>query len=165
MASTSIEDKVRLSEEYSEQLLPNTVTHLIELAFGVFGNTIVLVMYSRYIADKSGTRYFIPILALVDLIGCLSNVTQFHLDNTMRFVYPSIHLCKTTSFLMIMSGGFSAHLILTIALDLPSVWSAADTMVLQISCWDHISFLIWICSSCLEIWRTLPNNRKTKYRK
>uniref|UniRef100_K1RCX5 [Phe13]-bombesin receptor n=1 Tax=Magallana gigas TaxID=29159 RepID=K1RCX5_MAGGI len=116
MASTSIEDRVRLSEKYSEQLLPNTVTHLIELAFGVFGNTIVLVMYSRYIADKSGTRYFIPILALVDLIGCLSNVTQFHLDNTMRFVYPSIHLCKTTSFLMIMSGGFSAHLILTIAL-------------------------------------------------
>lgn len=116
MASTSVGDRVRLSEEYSEELLPNTVIHLIELAFGVFGNTIVLVMYSRYIADKSGTRYFIPILALVDLIGCLSNVTQFHLDNTMRFVYPSIHLCKTTSFLMIMSGGFSAHLILTIAL-------------------------------------------------
>lgn len=114
MAIETIQDL--LSKRYSERLVPNTVIHLTEGAVGVFGNIIVLIMYSRYIADKSGTRYFIPILAVVDLIGCLSNVVQFQLDNTMRYTYPDVHLCKTLCFLMIMSGGLSAHLIFVIAL-------------------------------------------------
>lgn len=114
MAST--DPDILLSEQHSEQLLPNTVLDLIAGAFGVFGNCIVLVMYTRYISDKSGTRFFIPILALVDLIGCVSSVTSFHLDNTMKYVFPSTYLCKTLFFLIIMSGGFSAHLIFAIAL-------------------------------------------------
>lgn len=114
MASTDAD--ILLSEQHSKQLLPNTVLDLIAGAFGFFGNGIVLLMYTRYITDKSGTRYFIPILALVDLIGCVSSVSSFHLDNTMRYVYPSENLCKTLFFLIIMSGGFSAHLIFAIAL-------------------------------------------------
>ncbi|XP_048748665.1 cholecystokinin receptor type A-like [Ostrea edulis] len=105
-----------LSQEYSDQLLPNTMVHLIETAFGIFGNFIVLLMYTKYVQDKTGTRYFIPVLALVDFAGCLSNVAQFHLDNTMRYNYPSVYLCKTLSFMMIMTGGVSAHTILAIAL-------------------------------------------------
>lgn len=105
-----------LSKRYSDRLIPNTVIHLTEGAIGIFGNIIVLVMYSRYIADKNGTRYFIPVLAVVDLMGCLSNVVQFQLDNTMRYTYPDVHLCKTLFFLMIMSGGLSAHLIFAISL-------------------------------------------------
>lgn len=105
-----------LSKRYSDRLIPNTVIHLTEGAIGFFGNIIVLVMYSRYIADKNGTRYFIPVLAVVDLMGCLSNVVQFQLDNTMRYTYPDVHLCKTLLFLMIMSGGLSAHLIFAISL-------------------------------------------------
>ncbi|XP_052694816.1 5-hydroxytryptamine receptor 2A-like [Crassostrea angulata] len=105
-----------LSKRYSDRLIPNTVIHLTEGAIGIFGNIIVLVMYSRYIADKNGTRYFIPVLAVVNLMGCLSNVVQFQLDNTMRYTYPDVHLCKTLFFLMIMSGGLSAHLIFAISL-------------------------------------------------
>lgn len=105
-----------LSKRYSDRLIPNTVIHLTEGAIGIFGNIIVLVMYSRYIADKNGTRYFIPVLAVVDLMGCLSNVVQFQLDNTLRYTYPDVHLCKTLFFLMIMSGGLSAHLIFAISL-------------------------------------------------
>lgn len=114
MASETIQDL--LSMRYSDRLTLNTVIHLTEGVIGVFGNIIVLVMYSRYIADKNGTRYFIPALAVVDLMGCLSNVVQFQLDNTMRYTYPDVRLCKTLSFLMIMSGGLSAHLIFAIAL-------------------------------------------------
>ncbi|XP_022312604.2 uncharacterized protein LOC111117723 [Crassostrea virginica] len=109
-------DPGKLSDDYSYQMLPNTFVHVIAGAFGVFGNALVLFVYSRYIQDNSGTRYFIPILAFVDFVGCVSNVTQFHLDNTMRYIYPNVYLCKVLSFLMIMTGGFSAHLILVIAL-------------------------------------------------
>lgn len=112
----SIDANILLSDQHSKQLLPNTVFELIFGAFGVSGNSIVLLMYTRFITDKSGTRYFIPILALVDLTGCVSSVTSFYLDNTMGYVYPSANLCKIMMFLIIISGGFSAHLIFAIAL-------------------------------------------------
>lgn len=114
MANESI--AVLLTERNAEKMFPNTVIHLIEGGIGVFGNIVVLIMYTKYIADKSGSRYFIPILALVDLFGCLSNVIEFHLDNTMMYTYPSVALCKIILFLMIMTAGFSAHLIFSIAL-------------------------------------------------
>lgn len=114
MANESIE--VLLSEKNAEKMFPNTVIHLIEGVIGVFGNIVVLMMYTKYVTDKSGSRYFIPILALVDLFGCLSNVIQFHLDNTMTYTYPSVALCKLLLFLMIITGGFSAHLIFSIAM-------------------------------------------------
>lgn len=114
MANKSI--AVLLSERNAERLFPNTVIHLVEGAIGVFGNIVVIIMYTKYIVDKSGSRYFIPILALVDLFGCLSNVIEFHLDNTMIYIYPSAPVCKILLFLMVMTGGFSAHLIFTIAL-------------------------------------------------
>jgi hypothetical protein len=105
-----------LSEVYAKQLLPNTVVLLIEAFFGIIGNSIVLLMYTRYVQGKTGTRYFIRILALVDLLGCLSNATQLYMDDTMNYVYPSVVLCKTLSFFRIMTGGFSANTILVIAL-------------------------------------------------
>lgn len=114
MANESI--AVLLTERNAEKMFPNTVINLIEGGVGVFGNIVVLIMYTKYIADKSGSRYFIPILALVDLFGCLSNVIEYHLDNTMMYTYPSVALCKMILFLMILTAGFSAHLIFSIAL-------------------------------------------------
>lgn len=67
----------------------NTVLNLIEGGIGVFGNIIVFVMY---FVDESTMRYFISVLALVDLIGCLSYVLYFHLDNTIRYIYLGAHL-------------------------------------------------------------------------
>ncbi|XP_062577680.1 orexin receptor type 2-like [Saccostrea cucullata] len=109
-------DAQSLSEKYSELLLPSTVIQIIAAIFGVFGNVLVLLMYTKYIEDKTGCRYFIPILAVVDLLGSLSNVIEFYLDNTMRYIYPGAFLCKTMPFLIIFTGGFSAFLILAIAL-------------------------------------------------
>ncbi|XP_062601516.1 type-1 angiotensin II receptor-like [Saccostrea cucullata] len=105
-----------LSKEYAEYLIPSTIIQLIIGTFGVLGNSLVLLMYTKYIEDKTGCRYFIPILALVDLLGSVSNVTQFHFDNTMRYIYPGVFLCKLMSFLIVLTGGFSGHLILAIAL-------------------------------------------------
>ncbi|XP_061165642.1 somatostatin receptor type 5-like [Saccostrea echinata] len=109
-------DAETLSEEYSKQLLPNTIVQLIAATFGILGNCLVILMYTKYVKDKMGSRYFIPVLAVVDLVGSVSNATQFHLDNTMRYIYPDVFLCKMMSFLIVFTGGFSAHLILAIAL-------------------------------------------------
>ncbi|XP_061170979.1 annetocin receptor-like [Saccostrea echinata] len=111
-----MESAQSFSEQHAERLLPNTIAQLIAAVFGVFGNSLVLLVYCRYVQDKTVSRFFIPILAFVDLAGCVSNVTQFHIDNTMRYIYPSEILCKIFSFLIILTGGMSAHLILAIAL-------------------------------------------------
>lgn len=147
-----------LSKRYSDRLIPNTVIHLTEGAIGIFGNIIVLVMYSRYIADKNGTRYFIPVLAVVDLMGCLSNVVQFQLDNTMRYTYPDVHLCKTLFFFYdnvwwTLRSSYFRYFSAEILDDLPSVWSADDTKVLQARFCDFCSFLVRICRSCVKVWR------------
>ncbi|XP_062578674.1 thyrotropin-releasing hormone receptor-like [Saccostrea cucullata] len=105
-----------LSEQHSEELLPNTILQLIAAVFGMFGNTLVLLLYGKYIQDKSGSRYFIPALAFVDLVGCLSNAVHYYLDDTVYYNYPGLSLCKTLYFLILFTGGFSAHLILVIAL-------------------------------------------------
>lgn len=107
---------VTQTELHSQQLLPNTVIQLLAGVFGVLGNSIVLLMYSRYIQDSTGSRYFIPILAVVDLAGCVSNVIEFHLEDTLQYFYPDLILCKACSFLMIMLGSLSALLIFVIAL-------------------------------------------------
>ncbi|XP_061170978.1 oxytocin receptor-like [Saccostrea echinata] len=109
-----MESARNFSEQHSERLLPNTIAILIAAAFGIFGNFLVILVYSRYVQDKTASRFFIPILAFVDLAGCISNVIQYHIDNTMR--YPSEILCKIFSFLIILTGGMSAHLIFAIAL-------------------------------------------------
>lgn len=154
MASTDA--NILLSDQHSKQLLPNTVLELIFGAFGVSGNSIVLLMYTRFITDKSGTRYFIPILALVDLTGCVSSVTSFYLDNTMGYVYPSANLCKTMMFLIIMSGGFFCssdfcYRVAAIPVNLPPLWSADDSSVPQNCSVGHFSFLAWIRRSVLEV--------------
>jgi hypothetical protein len=106
----------RLSQTYSEELLPNTAIEMTEAVLGIVGNLVVLLVYTKYIQDKTVTRYFIPVLAVVDLVGCLANAVYFYLDNTTRYVFPSVHLCKVLLFMRIMTGGLSVHLILVIAL-------------------------------------------------
>ncbi|XP_062578675.1 bombesin receptor subtype-3-like [Saccostrea cucullata] len=105
-----------LSKQHSEKLLPNTIVQMIGAVFGIFGNSLVLWLYGKYIRDKSGSRYFIPALAFVDLVGCVLNAIHFHLENIMSYNYPGVHLCKTMYFLILFTGGFSAILILAIAL-------------------------------------------------
>ena len=104
------------SELHSNHLLPNTVIQLIAGVLGILGNSIVLLVYTQYIHDTKGTRYFIPILALVDLAGCISNVTKFQQEDTMRYFYANLWLCRALQFSMVLCGILSALLIFVIAL-------------------------------------------------
>ncbi|XP_062607168.1 thyrotropin-releasing hormone receptor-like [Saccostrea cucullata] len=111
-----VENYKFLSNQYAEELLPNTIVQLIAAVCGILGNIPVLLMYGKYIEDKTRSRYFIPVLAFVDLVGCVSNAVHFYLQNTMSYNYPGVQLCKTLYFLNFFTGGFPAQLILVIAL-------------------------------------------------
>jgi hypothetical protein len=104
------------SRNYSEKVLPNTVIEILEAVLGILGNFVVILVYTKCMKEKSMTRYFIPVLAVVDLVGCVSNGVFIYLADTMQYVIPSVYFCKMTPFFRIMTGGLSAHLILVIAL-------------------------------------------------
>lgn len=106
---------MELNEEYARKVRPTTIFYIIVASFGALGNVAVVLVYCVRM-KKQDNRYFIPILACVDLIGCVTNAVYFHLDDTSQFIYPSDILCRLLSFLVIFNNGVSGHIILVIAL-------------------------------------------------
>lgn len=105
-----------LSETYARVVLPNTVLLALGMGAGAFGNLAVITLYVSRIKDKKGDRYFIPVLASVDCLGCLASGIFYTTDNAFLFVYPSDALCRLLIFLLTFASGFSAHTLLAIAL-------------------------------------------------
>lgn len=108
-------DLESLNEEYAQKVRPTTVIYIIVAALGGLGNISVILVYC-FRMKKQDNRYFIPILACVDLIGCVTNAVYFHLDDATQFIYPSDILCRLLSFMVIFNNGVSGHIILVIAL-------------------------------------------------
>ncbi|XP_062586977.1 trissin receptor-like [Saccostrea cucullata] len=105
-----------LNEKYSEVVLPNTVLLAVGMTMGAVGNIAIISLYVSRIKDKKGDRYFIPVLAFIDCLGCVANGSFYTTDNAFLFLYPSEVLCRVLIFLLTFASGFSAHVLLVIAL-------------------------------------------------
>lgn len=105
-----------LNQQYAETVLPNTVLLALGMAVGAMGNITVITLYMSRIRDKKGDRYFIPVLAFIDCLGCVANGSFYTTDNLFLFAYPSDILCRILMFLLTFASGFSAHILLVIAL-------------------------------------------------
>lgn len=101
---------------YASIVLPNTVLMACGVVLGVVGNLTVILIYMVRIDDKRGDRYFIPVLALVDCLGSLSNGLFYILDNFYTFSFPSEALCRVLLFGLTFASGFSGHILGVIAL-------------------------------------------------
>ncbi|XP_078322837.1 orexin receptor type 2-like [Crassostrea virginica] len=104
-----------LSQEYAKILLPGTVFITVAGALGIVGNIIVIILYWSKIEDENGDRYFIPVLAVVDMLGSITMTIYNLMDNYFFFDYPSDTLCQWLTFSMMLSGLFSPTLLLIIA--------------------------------------------------
>ncbi|XP_062606329.1 neuropeptide Y receptor type 4-like [Saccostrea cucullata] len=105
-----------LNDIYAEILLPNSILVIFGTVFGILGNIVILYAYALGVQDDAGERYFIPILAFIDTIGCITSIVYYLLDNYFLFVFPSDSLCRVLSFLMCFTSGFSGNTLLVIAL-------------------------------------------------
>lgn len=105
-----------LTERYAGVVLPNTVLLALGMTVGAVGNVAVITLYVFRIQDKKGDRYFIPVLAFVDCLGCAANGAFYTMDNLFLFLFPSDALCRVLIFLLTFASGFSAHVLLVIAL-------------------------------------------------
>lgn len=112
------------NDSYYHQLLENktadialgsTILIIIGGVIGVIGNSIIIYFYFCRVKER-GERYFIPVLAVVDLLGCLTGAPFYIMDNTFLFNYPRTVACSVLSFLQVFIPGISMHMLLVISL-------------------------------------------------
>ena len=98
-----------LFSKFSDIILSNFVLLIIGGVVGLIGNAVIIFFYTCRIKDK-GERYFIPLLALVDLFGCMIYPVFYPLESWSSVV------CRIFSFLQICIPGISGHMLLLISI-------------------------------------------------
>ncbi|XP_078341604.1 uncharacterized protein LOC111110281 [Crassostrea virginica] len=104
-----------LLSRYSDIALGSTILIIIGGVIGVIGNITIIFLYFFRIKEK-GERHFIPLLAIVDLLGCLASPPYYILDNEYLYNYPSFIGCRILTFLQICIPGMSGHTLLLISI-------------------------------------------------
>ncbi|XP_060589821.1 uncharacterized protein LOC132745009 [Ruditapes philippinarum] len=96
--------------------LPVTIYIGLIAILGIIGNIVVLVVYNRKY-PKCNFKYFVLVLAGLDLTSCtiLMPMEIYTLINWFQFTYP--WLCKIKSFLNVFTVTSSAATLLLIAID------------------------------------------------
>lgn len=83
------------NNDYARRYIVSTLIQSLFLILGFSGNLIVIVTYTTKMKSKHDDRYFIPILAGVDLSGCIVSTTFILLNNNQPYKYPSSVICKS----------------------------------------------------------------------
>ncbi|XP_021363774.1 type-1 angiotensin II receptor A-like [Mizuhopecten yessoensis] len=100
-----------------ETFLPLTLVLWFYLVIGVYGNSLVMFVYWARKKPVRDDRYFIPLLALVDLISCVVSSGTGIYAQTHPLVFDNNVGCKMAAFLGIIFAGVSADFLLVIAVD------------------------------------------------
>ena len=98
------------------RLLPVDIFLCIVLMTGIIGNTFVIFIFATKMRkDKKGARYFIPILALSDVMVCITTEVNT-ISNTLHWTtFHSDELCKTLMFFTLKTMMTSDAFLLAIA--------------------------------------------------
>lgn len=106
---------LRWNSDYADKLLPTVVFQAIVCFVGLVGNILVLLVYIFRMKASRDDRYFIPILAVFDLLAS-TVASVFYVFESMYFVdFPSSGLCKGMLYTMTATSGLSALLLIAIA--------------------------------------------------
>lgn len=107
---------LRWNSDYADKLLPTVVFQAIVCFVGLVGNILVLLVYILRMKASRDDRYFIPILAVFDLLAS-TVASVFYVFESMYFVdFPSSGLCKGMLYTMTATSGLSALLLIAIGL-------------------------------------------------
>lgn len=96
--------------------IPYTVYLYICLIIGTVGNGLVIVTYILKMRGDLGHRYFIPHLAVMDLIACCSASILCLLSNFYPLSFPSNALCRFFWYTSWSSSAISYLILLLIAI-------------------------------------------------
>ncbi|XP_062586422.1 octopressin receptor-like [Saccostrea cucullata] len=86
------------NEEESQKYTLSTCILSFYLVIGLVGNTLVIILYKTRMNSKNDDRYFIPAIAIIDLIGCVFSTTLSLLNNEQPVMFPGSFSCKLIQF-------------------------------------------------------------------
>ena len=104
------------NDQITLNLIPDTLMLAVYLVVGICGNSIVIVVYAFQMNEVSDERYFIPILAISDLIAVVHCASSDILKNVKYVTFPSRILCQTIQFFIGVTTYTSIVLLLIIAI-------------------------------------------------
>ena len=105
------------NQELATELIADTVCLVVYLITGVFGNSVVLYVYAARKRLNNEDRFFIPILAIIDLIACMVNCSFSISINMLPVKYDSDIACKFIWFLAMYVTAISAFTLMLIAIN------------------------------------------------
>ena len=104
------------NKELAAKLIPDTIYLVIYLIIGCIGNSVVICVYARRNYLNNEDRFFIPILAIFDLVACIVNCSEAIFGNTAPVKYNSDITCKLFWFLGMIFLGSSGLTLMLIAI-------------------------------------------------
>ena len=100
----------------SKALLPIDILLSIVLVAGILGNVFVIFIFATKMRqDKRGSRYFIPVLAVCDLMVCIVALVHYASNTLFWTSFQSDRLCKTLMFFLVQTMMTSDGFLLAIA--------------------------------------------------
>lgn len=135
--------------DWQRDTIPDFVTLSLYIIIGLVGNTIVILVYKFHLTKASEERYFIPILALADLIACvvsssLGIVWNYHQEN-----FTNVALCKIVYYFMGNTTYMSIFLLLCIAVQ--RYLKICRKRTLSLRCRRIMIFICLVCAVCFTI--------------
>ena len=105
------------NDELVVKLIPVYAVLLLYLMLGVSGNSVVLFIYLRKFNSYSEGRYFIPVLAVTDMLSCVVSCCG-HMSETMVTVIYKIDIaCKLERYLRMITTAFAMFTLVLIVID------------------------------------------------
>ena len=102
--------------DIARALLPIDILLSVVLVAGIIGNTFVIFIFATKMRkDKKASRYFIPILALSDVMVCITSEISTISNSLHWTTFHSDGLCKTSLFFLCQTMMTSDAFLLAIA--------------------------------------------------
>ena len=107
-----------LNERYANALIPVTILLGIFAVTGIFGNILVLAVFTAGNHYKNNNfRIFVICLGIIDLITCVSLVPAEMAKIRSHFSFPSATPCKVKCFFNTFGTAAAAFVLLVISVD------------------------------------------------
>lgn len=103
------------NHELATELFGDTICLVVYLIVGVSGNSLVLCVYGKRRRLNNEDRFFIPILAIIDLVACIVNCSFSMSINLLPVKYDNDFACKFMWFLAMHTTGSSAFSLMLIS--------------------------------------------------
>ncbi|XP_033745144.1 bombesin receptor subtype-3-like [Pecten maximus] len=105
------------NDALSHNIIPVSVILMVYLVIGIIGNSIVIYIHTVQLQKSWEERFFIPVLAFVDLISCVVSTSFSFSINMLPVKYSNDSACKVMFFLNMMCTLMSAMMLVVIAIN------------------------------------------------